>query len=146
MALRGSTPKADKNMATLDTLTAKDYMNTQMVTLAPDTDVMAAINIFVRRGIGSAPVVAEDGRLLGMLSEKDCLKAALTASYEGSAGGPIKEFMSDKTVTVAPETTLLEVASMFVDSNFKRYPVVKEGKLLGLISRANVLRAINDHS
>ena len=40
----------------------------------------------------------------------------------------------------------LEVASMFVDSNFKRYPVVKDGKLMGLISRANVLRAINDHS
>jgi CBS domain-containing protein len=133
-------------MATLDTLSAKDYMNTQMVTIAPDTDVMAVINIFVRRGIGSAPVVDEHGKLLGMLSEKDCLKAALTASYEGVAGGPIREFMSGKTVVVAPETTLLEVASMFVDSNFKRYPVVKDGKLLGLISRANVLRAINDHS
>ncbi|HZP12058.1 MAG TPA: CBS domain-containing protein [Nevskiaceae bacterium] len=133
-------------MATLDTLTAKDYMNTQMVTLAPDTDVMAAINIFVRRGIGSAPVVGENGKLLGMLSEKDCLKAALTASYEGVAAGPVKEFMSDKTVTVSPDTTVLEVASMFVDSNYKRYPVVKDGKLLGLISRANILRAINDHS
>ena len=133
-------------MATLDTLTAKDYMNTQMVTLAPDTDVMAAINIFVRRGIGSAPVVGESGKLLGMLSEKDCLKAALTASYEGVAAGPVKEFMSDKTVTVSPDTTVLEVASMFVDSNYKRYPVVKDGKLLGLISRANILRAINDHS
>lgn len=133
-------------MATLDTLTAKDYMNTQMVTIAPDTDVMAAINIFVRRGIGSAPVVGENGKLLGMLSEKDCLKAALTASYEGVAAGPVREFMSDKAVTVSPETTLLEVASMFVDSNFKRYPVVKDGKLMGLISRANVLRAINDHS
>src|ERR687884_177266 len=101
-------------MATLDTLTAKDYMNAQMVTLAPDTDVMAAINIFVRRGIGSAPVVAEDGKLLGMLSEKDCLKAALTASYEGSSGGPIREFMSsDHMVSVGPDTTILEVASMF---------------------------------
>lgn len=133
-------------MPALDAMTAKDYMNTQMVTLAPDTDVMAAINIFVRKGIGSAPVIADDGKLLGMLSEKDCLKAALTASYEGSAGGPVREFMSSNTVTVVPETTLLEVASMFVDSNFKRYPVVHDGKLLGLISRANVLRAINDHS
>ena len=133
-------------MPALDAMTAKDYMNTQMVTLAPDTDVMAAINIFVRKGIGSAPVIADDGKLLGMLSEKDCLKAALTASYEGSAGGPVREFMSSNTVTVAPETTLLEVASMFVDSNFKRYPVVEGGKLIGLISRSNVLRAINDHS
>lgn len=133
-------------MSALDSLTVKDYMNTQIVTLTADTDVMAAINSFVRRGIGSAPVVGDKGELLGMLSEKDCLKFGLTASYEGVQGGPIREFMTPNAVTVSPDTPILQVASMFVDSNFKRYPVVKDGKLLGLISRANVLRAINDHS
>ena len=131
-------------MATLDSVSVKDYMNTQIVTLTPDTDVMAAINIFIRRGIGSAPVVDDAGQMVGMLSEKDCLKVALTASYEGVSGGPVKEFMTANVIGVAPETPILQVASMFVDSNFKRYPVIKDGKLLGLVSRANVLRAIND--
>ncbi len=133
-------------MAALDTITVKDYMNAQIVSLAPDTDVMAAINTFVRRGIGSAPIVDERGQLLGMLSEKDCLKFGLAASYEGVQGGPVSGFMTPDVVTVTPDTPILQVATMFVDSNFKRFPVIKDGKLLGLISRANVLRAINDHS
>jgi CBS domain-containing protein len=133
-------------MPALDTVTARDYMNTQIVTLTPDTDVMAAINAFVNKGIGSAPVVDEKGKLLGMLSEKDCLKVALAASYEGVAGGPVREFMTRNVVAVTPDMPLLQVAAMFVDSNFKRYPVIGDGKLLGLISRANVLRAINDLS
>lgn len=133
-------------MPTLDLIAVKDYMNTQIVTLTPDTDVMTAINIFVRRGIGSAPVVGSKGELLGMLSEKDCLKFGLAASYEGGQGGPVREFMTPNVVTVAPDTPVLKVASMFVDSNFKRFPVIQDGKLVGLVSRANVLRAINDHS
>lgn len=133
-------------MATLDTVEVKDYMNSQIVTLTPDTDVMAAINIFIRRGIGSAPVVSEDGKLLGMLSEKDLLKLGIAASHEGVAGGAIADLMTSNPVTVTPETSIMQAASMFVDSNFKRFPVIKDGKLVGLVSRANILRAINDHS
>lgn len=131
-------------MSKLDTITAKDYMSADPLTFTPDMEVMAAINQLVKHNLSGAPVVDEHGKIIGLLSEKDCLKVGLTAGYEGVPGGVVKEFMTPKVVTVDADTSLLEIAGMFIGSPFKRYPVMKDGHLVGQISRFDVLRAIND--
>ncbi|TXH05579.1 MAG: CBS domain-containing protein [Nevskiaceae bacterium] len=131
-------------MRTLGSVVARDYMETQVVTFTPDMEVMTAINELVKHGISGAPVLDEQGQLVGVLSEKDCLKVALTAGYEGVPAGVVREYMTPKVLAVEPETPILEIASRFLDSPVKRYPVVKNGKLVGQISRADVLRAINE--
>lgn len=130
----------------LGTVKVRDYMSTRLVTFGPYMEVMAALRLLVEHGHSGAPVVDEQGRLIGMFSEKDCLKVAIMSSYEGVSPGMVQEFMTATVSTVSPDTSLLEVASRFVDAPFKRLPVLEGGKLLGQISRSDVLRAINDLS
>lgn len=130
-------------MATLDSVRVKDYMSTKLITFTPEMEVMRAVNTLVQHGIAGAPVVDKDGRLVGMFSEKDCLSVALVASQDTCIAGPVSQFMSTKVVTVDPEMTLMQLANMFVAQSFRRYPVLEGGKLVGQISRSDVMRAIN---
>lgn len=131
-------------MSKLDTVTVKDYMSGGLITFTPDMEVMTAIGILVKHKLSGAPVMDAAGTIIGVLSEKDCMKVGITASYEGVPGGLVKEYMTAKVVTVDADTSLLEVASMFIGSPYKRYPVTSKGAVVGQISRSDVLRAIND--
>lgn len=131
-------------MSKLDTVTAKDYMSAQLITFTPDMEVMVAISQLVKHRLSGAPVMDERGQIVGVLSEKDCLKVGIAASYEGVPGGLVKEYMNPHPVTVDAGTSLLEIASMFVGSAYKRYPVTRDGRVIGQISRSDVLRAIDD--
>jgi CBS domain-containing protein len=133
-------------MPSLGTVTAREYMTTDLLTFSPHMDVMAAIRLLVKHGHSGAPVVDESGKVLGMLSEKDCLKVAVLSNYEGVSPGLVRDFMAQSVTAVRPDTSLLEVASRFIDAPYKRLPVVEDGRLLGQISRSDVLRAIDDLS
>lgn len=133
-------------MASLDSLYVSDYMSRELLSFPQDMDVMLAIHLLVKSGHSGGPVVDGEGRLVGMLSEKDCLKVGVTASYtgDGTLGGPVREFMTAGVVIATPDQNLLHIATRFIDAPFKRLPVVQDGRLVGQISRSDVLRAIND--
>jgi CBS domain-containing protein len=120
----------------------KDYMARTLVTFKPDTDVLDAVHELVRHGIAGAPVVDDAGELLGMLSELDCLKIALHAGYHGDWGGPIADYMSHSVATVDAEMSIIDLAQKFIDTRFRRFPVMHENRLVGQISRRDVLRAL----
>ncbi len=120
----------------------KDYMARTLVTFKPDTDVLDAVHVLVKNRIAGAPVVDDSGNLLGMLSELDCMKVALHAGYHGDWGGPISELMSDGVKTVDAEMNIIDLAQEFIDSKYRRFPVVKNNRLVGQISRRDVLRAL----
>lgn len=126
----------------LHSIKAKDYMTANLVTLSPDTGVMEAIKLLLDKGISGAPVVDKMGRLVGLLSEKDCMRVATNSGYYGEAGGKVLEFMSKDVVTVEGDTSIIEIAKMFMDHPFKRYPVMDDNRLIGSISRRDVLKAI----
>ena len=130
-------------MGTLDSVRVKDYMSTKLVTFTPEMEVMRAVNLLVQHGIAGAPVVDKDGKVVGMFSERDCLSVALFASRDSCIAGPVSQFMSTKVVTVDPEMNLTQLATMFVSQSYRRYPVLENGKLVGQISRSDVMRAIN---
>lgn len=130
-------------MADLSQFTVRDYMTAQVVTFTPDTDVMGAIHQLVKGRFSGAPVCEPDGRVIGVLSEKDCLKVALIATYEGVSPGTVRDFMTPSVASVRPEDSLLTVATRFLDAPYKRFPVVENGKVVGQISRSDVLRAID---
>lgn len=120
----------------------RDYMSGKLVTFNPQTDVLDAIQMLVRHRIAGAPVTDNHGNVVGMLSELDCMKIALTAGYHGERGGPVAEFMTTETETVDADMSIIDLAQKFLDSGFRRYPVVKDNRLIGLISRRDVLRAL----
>ena len=120
----------------------KDYMARTLVTFKPETDVLDAVHELVKHRIAGAPVVDDSGNLLGMLSELDCLKIALHAGYHGDWGGPVSDYMTNGVKTVDGEMSIIDLAQVFLDTNFRRFPVVEKNRLVGQISRRDVLRAL----
>lgn len=120
----------------------KDYMTRTLVTFRPDTDVLDAIHKLVEHRIAGAPVVDDAGNLVGMLSEFDCMKIALQAAYHGDYGGPVSTYMSKDVKTVNAEMSIVDLAQEFADKGFRRFPVTDRNRLVGQISRRDVLRAL----
>ena len=120
----------------------RDYMAGSIVSFKPETDVLDAIHELVRHRIAGAPVVNDQGELVGMLSELDCLKVSLNAGYYGDWGGPVADFMTPDVETVDAEMNIVDLAQKFVDCGFRRFPVLRNNRHVGQISRRDVLRAL----
>lgn len=126
----------------LHSVAVKDYMSASLVTFTPDMNVLSAIHSMIEHRISGAPVVDEHGNLIGLLSEKDCMQVALNAGYHGEYGGRVSEFMTHEVRTVDADTSILEVAKMFLEENLRRYPVMEGNRLVGQVSRRDVLKAL----
>lgn len=124
----------------------RNYMARDLISFYPETDVLDAIHDLVTHRIAGAPVVDHHGELVGMLSEFDCMKVALDASYYGQRGGPVSDYMTKEVQTVDAEMNIVDLAERFTASRFRRFPVLKDGRLVGQISRRDVLRALEDLS
>ena len=79
---------------------------------------------------------------MGNKTERDCIRKAVEAGYLDEPGGRVVEYMSGEVQIVGPDEPLLDVAQRFVDSPFRRFPVVENGRLLGIIGRRDCLRAM----
>ena len=120
----------------------KDYMARTLITFKPETEVLDAVHALVDRRIAGAPVVDDEGSLVGMLSEFDCMRVVLGASYHGNAGGPVRDYMTTDTQTVDAKMNIVDLAQVFVETGFRRFPVIEGNRLVGQISRRDVLRAL----
>jgi len=124
----------------------RDYMAGRVVSFKPDTEVLDAIHELVQNRIAGAPVVDDQGELVGMLSELDCLKIALNAGYYGDWGGPVADYMTANVETVDADMSIIDLAQKFLTSGFRRFPVLRNNRLVGQISRRDVLRALESLS
>ena len=122
----------------------KNYMTTDLITLKDEMDVYFAIGLLLKNNISGAPVIDNNDNLSGILSEKDCLRVFANGSFYNMPGGEVSRFMTKVVATVEPNTDLFSVADIFLKHNYRRMPVVKGKKLVGQISRRDVLRAIQD--
>ncbi|MZR61669.1 CBS domain-containing protein [Alcanivorax sp. DP30] len=130
----------------LKSMLVADYMSRRVITLTPEQSVHDAILVLLENKISGAPVVDATGTLTGMFSESDCLKGALEASYHGTEIGPVREYMTQDLQTVSGQTSILDAAEIFLADHRRRLPVVDDGKLVGQISRRDLLRAMDDFS
>jgi CBS domain-containing protein len=121
----------------------RDYMAGRLVAFKPEMDVLDAIQELLQNRIAGAPVVNDRGELVGMLSELDCLKVGLNAGYYGDLGGPVADYMTPDVETVDADTNIIDLAQRFLDTRFRRFPVIKDNRLVGQISRRDVLRALS---
>ena len=124
--------------------TVADYMTTEVVTLGPDLEIIRAMRILLENNVSGAPVVDRDGRLVGVLSNRDCMRVAFAASYHQDWGGTVAEYMSAPVETIEAATDVVAVSQRFVDSRYRRFPVLRNGRLVGQISRQDILRALVD--
>jgi CBS domain-containing protein len=123
----------------------KDHMATEVVTLHPGMEILRAAQLLISCDISGAPVRDQHGRLTGVLTERDCMKVALQAGYHGEPGGLVRDYMTADPVVVSPDDTILEMAERFIKEKYRRYPVLDGGRLVGVISRRDVMRAMGHH-
>ncbi|HNP64773.1 MAG TPA: CBS domain-containing protein [Woeseiaceae bacterium] len=125
-------------------VSVKDYMSGRLVTFTPETDVLDVIHELVEHRIAGAPIVDQQGNLVGMISEFDCMQVVLAAGYHGHPGGPVSELMVTDVQTVDADMSIVDLAELFIESRFRRFPVLKDNRLVGQISRRDVLRALGE--
>ena len=126
-------------------LKVKDYTATKLVTFAPDLNVVEAMNQILNSGITAAPVVDESGSLVGILSEVDLMPVVIQDSYYDEPLGIVSDYMKTPVDTVDPNLDIYTLAERFIHEHRRRYPVVDAGKLVGQVSRRDVLRAALDY-
>ena len=124
------------------TLKAEDCMVRNVVTVHPEMDAYEAIGLLLKHEISGMPVVDAAGKLVGILSEKDCLQTLLDAQYHDLPTALVKDLMTPDVNTITPDTDILKIAETFLHEKFRRLPVVDKGQLVGQVSRRDVLRAI----
>lgn len=141
---------------------ARDLMTTNPVTLPPDMPLPAVAQLFAERGFSGAPVVDADGKLLGMVTEADLMRR-LAAPEDRPAGWLVRMFspagrqaaefarihgrtasdvMTRNLITAEEDTPVEKLAKAFEERRIRRVPVVRDGKLVGVVSRADLIRAL----
>jgi CBS domain-containing protein len=144
---------------------AMDVMTTDVITVDPDATVQTLAALLAERGISGAPVIDAGGHLVGVVSEGDLLhRAEIGAArrhrvrrrswwldhyasedareYVKDHGRKVRDVMTRDVVTVTENTELSDVAALLEAKRIKRVPVVRDGKVVGIISRANIVRAV----
>ena len=124
-------------------LTAADMMDRSEITLAKDLAIGTAMRQMLRAKLISAPVVDEDGRLCGMLTEKDCLAALVRQAVNGEPSASVADSMASTFESVTPTTQLLDIAQIFLSRPCQKIAVVdSDGRVVGQLSQRDILRVI----
>jgi CBS domain-containing protein len=145
---------------------AMDVMTTNVITVEPDTSVQELATLLSERGISGVPVVDKDNRLIGVVTEGDLLHRAETGTerriqrrrsswldtfasdqeaardYVKAHGRVVREIMTRDVISVGDTTELADIATLLETKRIKRVPVLRDGKLVGIVSRANLVRAL----
>jgi CBS domain-containing protein len=114
-------------------MTAKEIMTRDIITVAPDLTVRKLAMTLVKNQISGAPVAAKNGKIVGIVSEADIV---------AKKGKDVKAIMSKKVISVAEDTPVEEIAQLMTKHKIKRLPVMNGGKVVGIVSRADIVNAI----
>lgn len=124
--------------------TVGDYMSTKLVTFHPDQPMDQVMSVLLSKKISGGPVVDEEGHLVGVISEGDCLKEVVRGKYTNTPNfsGMVSEHMATNVITINPEMNIFEAAQRFLNMRLRRFPVIKDDKLVGQISQKDIMRAV----
>jgi len=141
---------------------ARDVMVSPVITVKPSSTVREVAKLLLERRISAVPVVDDQGKLVGMVSEGDLMHrteagterkrpwwlqgltsdAGLAAEYIKAHAHKVADIMTRRVITASPDTPLHEIARLFEINSIKRVPIVKDGQLVGIVTRANLIQAV----
>lgn len=119
-----------------------EYMDTVVQTLNANTQILDAVDFLLDNHVTGAPVVDADYRVVGILTEKDCLYLLAAGSDADVPKGCVADYMTREVQTIPPDMNVYFCAGLFMNTVVRRFPVVEGGKLVGAITRFDILRAI----
>ena len=149
-------------------MNASDVMITDVTTVKPNTKVQEVAEILVTKRISGMPVVDDSGKVVGMISEGDLLRRSAEGAWPRAWGSPprrgwvrllmdgdnldteyvtqpdrrVADIMTYDIISAEPETSVSDIATLLVHHRIKRVPIIRNGKLVGLVSRANLIEAL----
>lgn len=131
----------------LRSVQVKDYMSEFFLKISMYTDLFKAIDMLLEYKLSALPVVNDEGQLVGVISEGDCLKAILSLTYyEEEKGGKVNDYMCEDVFAINIDADIIGIANMIIEKDLYCLPVIKGNKLVGQISRTDVLRAVENFS
>jgi CBS domain-containing protein len=121
----------------------REYMDRYVQTISPDMDIMDAVDFLLEKRVTGAIVVNSKGEVVGMLTEFDCLRLLTHGDAQAQApAGKVRDFMKTEVQTIAPTIDVYYCAGLFMNVPFRRFPVVEKGRLVGAITRFDLLRVV----
>ena len=127
-----------------ESILVSDYMTTKLVTFKKNQPIEEVINILITHKISGGPVVNEKNELIGIISEGDCMKQISESRYYNMPMGSdltVEKAMAKNVETIDGSMNIFDAANKFLESKRRRFPILKEGKLVGQISQKDVLKA-----
>ncbi|WP_405379799.1 CBS domain-containing protein [Maribacter sp. LLG6340-A2] len=120
-----------------------DYMTTKLITFSPDDSILAVMEKFAKHHISGGPVLDNNGFLVGIISEADCMKQISESRYfnQPILDKSVEKFMTKTVETIPHDISIFDAAGIFAQHNRRRLPVMKNGILVGQISRKDVVIA-----
>lgn len=136
--------KVKEKKIVVHAVTVEDYMTRRLVTFNPDQTMDQVLDMLLKKKISGGPVVDHKNNLIGVISEGDCLKEVVKGKYNNhpTLSGLVKDHMATDIKSVTPEMNIYDLAQMFLTMRLRRFPVLKNGKLVGQISQKDVMRAV----
>lgn len=122
--------------------TVEHIMRAEFPRLSPEMPIREAVAAFVRLRMASAPVIDDRGGLVGILTEKDCFRPMLNASYYQQWDGAVADFMSREVRALPVDLDLVSAAEEFLARSHRVYPVLRDGEVAGMLHRSDLFAAI----
>lgn len=128
----------------MHSILVKDFMDTNPHAINENSTIREAIKLFTQASLPGAPVINDDKILVGFISEKDCIKEMLNDAFYCEESNAVSTVMSKTVQTTTPDTSILQLAESMANAHAppKNYPVTDDGKLVGLITRKDILKAL----
>lgn len=123
----------------MKTVKARDVMTTHVVTVRPETRLTQVMELLLRHHISGLPVVDEQGFLVGIVSEIDLVNSAFSGNADETE---VREVMTTEVTCFSPDAELADLVDAFSSKRLRRVPIVEKGKVVGIVSRRDVLREI----
>jgi len=128
-------------------LTARDLMTTSLLVFSPKLSLLEAIENLIKWRVSGAPVVDDEGRMVGMLSELDCLRMLASDEFylqQQEEAALVEQFMTTGARIIPPDLGIYAISHYFLTTQVRRLAVVEHEKLIGQVSRRDVLRGMDE--
>ncbi len=143
MGIKSFMGKRSKVVADAVNIRVSDYMSTRLITFRPEQNVMEVMEKLIKHRISGGPVVNAKNELLGVISEGDCMKQISDSRYYNMPmeDATVEKNMACNVDTIDGDMNIFDAAKKFLELKHRRFPILKEGKLVGQISQKDVLKA-----